>query len=233
MCKACKTAGVDPQAIGNMPAPIRPTLPKVRASRSTDASKHAAALAGRFVKISMPRKSGRGAPKHYYGKVFFRGASYSPTFFSVTFQDGLKEVYTEKELKPMLLPASTKLPKNVVLCILWSEAEVQASQPWDLHPPAGLQQVLQRLMPGTHEDEWVARLAAQVITPNTHAGVAHKGDVSALCQAVDLTHVGSIHDPWAGQGMYSVQEVLGYGQCMHVLTNGLCTTMDSAPPCTC
>ena len=208
MCKACKTAGVDPQAIGNMPAPIRPTLPKVRASRSTDASKHAAALAGRFVKISMPRKSGRGAPKHYYGKVFFRGASYSPTFFSVTFQDGLKE-------------------------ILWSEAEVQASQPWDLHTPAGLQQVLQRLMPGTHEDEWVARLAAQVITPNTHAGVAHKGDVSALCQAVDLTHVGSIHDPWAGQGMYSVQEVLGYGQCMHVLTNGLCTTMDSAPPCTC
>ena len=54
-------------------------------------------------------------------------------------------------------------------------------------------------------------------TPSTHAGVAHIG---ALCQAVDLTHVGTIHDPWAGQGMHNVQEVLSYDQGMHVLTNG-------------
>ena len=44
--------------------------------------------------------------------VMFRGA-YSPKF-SVKFQDGMKEIYTEKELKPMLLPATFKLPKNIV-----------------------------------------------------------------------------------------------------------------------
>ena len=114
LCPRCKAAGVDPHAISNKPDPIRPSAPKVRASRNIKAGEHAATLTGRFVKIDIPNKSGRRASKSYFGKVMFRGAAYSPKFFSVTFQDGMKEIYTEKELKPMLLPATFKLPKNIV-----------------------------------------------------------------------------------------------------------------------
>ena len=55
---------------------------------------------------------------------------------------------------------------------------------------------------------------------HTHAGVAHHGDVSALCQVIDFTHVGSIKDPWAGIGIHSVCDVLGREHGMQVVTNG-------------
>ena len=135
----------------------------------------------------------------------FRGAAYSPEFFSVMFQDGMKEIYTEKELKPMLLPATFKLPKNIVLNILYEEADILASGPWDLHNE--VMRILGKLMPGQHTEATATRLAATGMRCTAHKG-AQEGDIQALVKAVDLTHLGSIADPWASTGPNSVQTAL-------------------------
>lgn len=74
-------------------------------------------------------------------------------------------------------------------------------------------------MPGQHTEATATRLAATGMRCTAHKG-AQEGDIQALVKAVDLTHLGSIADPWASTGPNSVQMALRRILKARVTTNG-------------
>ena len=158
LCSTCIKGGVTPATIRGLPDPQnRIQKTEVYTSRDPKSAKHATSYTGRYVKTKRTQPDGKKVP--YYGKISFRGAAYKPNYFTVTYQDGVKINYNEKQIKPMLMSHRKALPKGVVLSIRNN-----------IHPCENL--------PAFPDANHAL----------THGGITHPEDMQALRVAVDFSY---------------------------------------------
>ena len=115
ICSICIKGGINPDDIRALPDPEHRIPAKIYTSKDPKGAKHAATYAGRYVETKQTQPDGKKIP--YYGKISFRGAAYKPNYFTVTYQDGVKINYNEKQIKPILMSHRKTLPQGIVLSI--------------------------------------------------------------------------------------------------------------------
>ncbi len=183
VCPRCEEAGVSPDELTPPQQPLpdpkrQAVIPSAQKRRS---DKVAAALDGRRVKVG-----------RRLGTARFTGVERRPRYFDIEYDDGKREVSLSTTfVRNRLLPAGG------MACVLPGT--------WALHTPEGVSTALQQLMPGLWDQGHLTKLAGKIActyadpqsaphTPTKHA------EVRALCQLLDLSQLGVVLDPWAGDG---------------------------------